>query len=77
MSVYALVCGCGVGPVDTSKDHKPWRTTCIDVQGNRVSYNFSVPATDSNAEGLWGVGITITAVDLSVKDKEALLHRKV
>ncbi len=63
--------------MDTSKDHKPWRTTCIDVQGNRVSYSFSVPATDSNAEGLWGVGITITAVDLSVKDKEALLHSKV
>ena len=65
------------GVVDTSKDHKPWRGTHIDVSGSKVTYSFKVPADDVNADGLWGVGITVTAVGMDQRSKEALLVSKV
>ncbi len=58
-------------------DRKLWSDVAIDVPGNTVTYAFTAPVDATNSEGLWGVGVTVTAVGLAARDKEALLQRKI
>ncbi len=67
------------GPVDTSASHTPWSAaktiTVNEFAGDRVTYSFVVPVGDNNADALWGVGFTVTAVSLGTKEKEAIVAK--
>jgi hypothetical protein len=60
------------GPSDTAV----WKTTKIDVLGDRVTLKFTVPDTDTNDKHFWGIGASVSVDTLSSPEKEAILKQK-
>lgn len=63
------------GPGGGGADAKPWHSSAAVVAGDTVSYELRVPATDTNPDGLWGVGLTVSADSLSDAASRQLVQK--
>jgi hypothetical protein len=65
-----------VGTFGGPSDAVAWKTTKIDVLGDRVTIKFVVPESDSNEKHFWGIAASVSADNLSANDKEFILKQK-